>query len=815
MFLHYLKIITRHLLRNKWLSFLKLFSLTLGLCAFIIVMVINYSERTWEHHWEDVENIYVLKNDFGLGGSKRFSELLASNFLRNEPVSGMDSRVAHPTNPEKPSGNPANIYSLGITDENFFKIFTYRVIAGDLADFSKYPDAIVISENLSENLFGHEPAIGKTISIPANEVSQEDNIQSTSSFKLFKVVAVVEDPSPRSEISMQIYVKFLPQDNPSTNILLNTKIFIKLNKSITKVEYQKHINNMFDSHYGALHASIVKWSDTELQKHKPELLKITDIHLDKDLNPGKNTSLWILYLIATAVLLVSLVNYINMVISSQLQRQKEIAIYRLAGSSYGNLFLLFLIEAFLFLIVAFVITLAFTQPLLPWLFQLLSIPSDFSIRHFGQLWVYLASLLGIISVLLALFPLLSIKNTMPARILSANQYTERKDTRMLRYAFLCIQFFAAACFTIAAGIMSLQIHHALNQDLGYSYKNIHQFHFQGFISVDQKTALIQELKKNSNVLGASRMASGISSNNQLTFISRIDTPKEKAVGLHTIYIADFEIFNTYGIHIIAGSLPEKSKASNQALGDAVICEQSLNALGFSSAESAINQKINFYFPDAEAPAEIRIAAVSNRILPGGLLSTPVNCIFWNAITADASIPFSVRYKKGTHQETLKYLNETAIRIVGTEPINWKLQDEIEGSIKQEKLINQFLQAFLLIILIICLLGIYGVSSLDAQKRKKEIALRKLHGANRCDIIQLLSKRFLLFIVIAHLAAMPVALYFMSGWIKEFSNQIDLIVWGSIMTLVSALAVFLLTNAIVTAHTFRVVSARPADTLKAE
>jgi putative ABC transport system permease protein len=814
MFLHYLKIISRHLLRNKWLSFLKLFSLTLGLCAFIIVMVINYSERTWEHHWQDAENIYALKSDFGLGGSQKFSELLKSNLLQDELVSSLYSRVAHPVNLEKPAGNSAT-YMMGITDENFFKIFNTRVAAGDLANFSNSPDAIVISKDLSESLFGREPAIGKTLGIPANEASQDDNTQAASPFRLFTVVAVIENPSPRSETAMQAYINFLPQENPPTDILLNTKTFVKLKKGLTKEEYHQHINKMFDAHYVALHAGAITLSGAELQKHKPELLTITNIHLHKDLNPGKNTSLWILYLIAAAVLLVSLVNYINMVMSSQLQRQKEIAIYRLAGSSYSSLFFLFLTDTLIFLIAGFGITLAITQPVMPWLFKVLSIQSDFSIQYFGQLGAHLTSFLVITSLVLAAFPLLLIKNIMPARILSANQYTERKDTRILRHGFLCFQFFAAACFAIAAGIMSLQIHHALNQDLGYSYKNIQQFHFQGSVSVDQKTALVTELTKSQNILAVSRMASGISNYDQLILASKIDTPQEKAVGLHTIYIADYEVFNTYEIKIIAGSLPEKQVKQDQSPGDAVICEQSLETLGFSNAESAVNQKLNFYFSELRPPMEIRIAAVSKRILLGGLLSKPNNCIFWNVITPEAPIPFSVRYKEGSLQETLNLLKETAKRVVGTEPLDWSLKDEIEGSIKQEKLINHFLQAFLLIILIICLLGIYGVSSLDAQKRKKEIALRKLHGAKRWNIIQLLSKRFLLFIVIAHLAAMPVALYFMSGWIKEFSNQIDLIVWGSIMTLVSALAVFLLTNAIVTAHTFRVVSARPADTLKAE
>jgi putative ABC transport system permease protein len=815
MFLHYLKIITRHLLRNKWLSFLKLFSLTLGLCAFIIVMVINYSERTWDHHWEDAGSIYVLKNDFGIGGSQKFSEFLKFNLLQDELVSGIYSRVAHPTNMEKPEGNSAT-YMMGITDENFFQIFNTQVIAGNLTDFSNSPDAIVITKGLSENLFGREPAIGKTLGIPANEASQDDHTQSTSPFKLFKVVAVIENPSPRSEIAMQAYIKFSPSgENSSINILLDTKTFIKIKKGITKADYQKHINNMFYSHYGALHSATITLSKSELQKHKPELLSITDIHLDKDLNRGKSTALWILYLIAAAVLLVSLVNYINMVISSQLHRQKEIALYRLTGSSYTNLFFLFLSETLIFLIAGLGITLAIIQPAMPWLFKILSIPSDFNIKHLGELWVYLSSLLVITSLVLAVFPLFSIKNTMPARILSANQYTERKDTRILRYGFLCFQFFAAACFAIAAGIMSLQIYYALNQDLGYSYKNVHQFHFQGAMSVDQKITLVTELKKNQKILGVSRMASGISNNSQLILASKIDAPKEKAVGLHTIYIADYEVFNTYEIKIIAGSLPEKQIKQNQPSGDAVICEQSLGTLGFSSAESAVNQKLNLYFSDTQPPTEIRIAAVSKRILPGGLLSTPVNCIFWNVITPEAPVPFSVRYKEGSLQETLKLLKETAMRVAGSEPVDWSLKDEIEGSIKQEKLINQFLQTFLLIILIICLLGIYGVSSLDAQKRKKEIALRKLHGAKRWNIIQLLSKRFLLLILIAHSAAMPVALYFMSRWIKEFSNQIDLILWGSILTLASALAVFLLTNAIVTAHTFKVVSAHPADTLKAE
>lgn len=809
MFLHYLKIITRHLLRNKWLSFLKLLSLTLGLCAFLIVMVINHSERTWDHNWEDAENIYVLKSKFGIGGSQHFSDVLASNRLQNESITGVIGRAVHPSNSENSVNDSGNTYSMGLTDEAFFEVFKPLVITGNLSDFSKTPDAIVIVQGLSETLFGKDSPIGKTISIPANEASPEDNVESSSSFKLFKVVAVIDNPSPRSSIAKYAYIKKFPYKIDSSRQFLNTQVFVKLKRNITREKYQQHLDNMFDIHYqptGALN---------DLPKHKPTLLAITDINLDIDLNPGKNTTLWILYLIAAAVLLVSLVNYINMVISSQLQRQKEIALYRLVGSSYSSLFFLFFIESLVFLIAAFAVTLASTQPVLPWLFKLLSIPSDFSIKHFGQLWGYLVSLLTIMSILLALFPLLSIKNTMPARILSANQYTERKDTRILRYAFLCFQFFAAACFSIATGIMSLQIHHALNRDLGYTYKNVRQFHFQGFVSVDQKTALIQELKKNPNILGVSRMASGISSNNQITQVSAVDTPKEKAIGLHTIYIADFDVFNTYDINIIAGSLPEKTIRSANSPGDAVICEQSLSALGFADAKSAVNQKINLYFSDMGTPLQTRIAAVTSQISSGGLLSAPVNCIFWNAITPDAGIPFSIRYKEGSLEETRKLIRETAMKIVGTEPIDWSLQGEIEESIKQEKLVNQFLYAFLIIILLICLLGIYGVSSLDAQKRKKEIALRKLHGANRLDIIRLLSKRFLLFILLAHAAAMPVGFYFMSDWLNEFPNQINLLAWSFSLTLASVVVVFALTSAIATMHTFRIVSARPAETLKAE
>ena len=809
MFLHYINIISRHLIRNKWLSFLKLLSLTLGLCAFIIVMVINHSERTWDNHWEDAENIYVLKSEFGIGSSQHFSDVLASNKLQNELVTGLVGRAVHPSNYESSATSSGNTYSMGITDEAFFEVFKPRIITGNLSDFTKTLDAIVIARGLSENLFGNDSAIGKTISIPANEASPEDNSESSVSFKLFKVVAVIDNPSPRSSIAKSAYIKKFPYNIDSSRQFLNTHIFVKLKKNISREQYQQHLDQMFNAHYqptGAL---------ADLPKHKPRLLAITDINLDKNLNPGKNTTLWILYFIAAAVLLVSLVNYINMVISSQLQRQKEIALYRLAGASYSSLFLLFLAEALVFLIAAFAVTLAITQPILPWLFKLTSIPSDFSIQHFGQLWVYLVSLLIIMSILLALFPLLSIKNTMPARILSANQYTERKDTRILRYAFLCFQFFAAACFSIAAGIMSLQIHHSLNRDLGYSYKNILQFHFQGFVSVDQKTALAQELKNNPTILGVSRMAAGISSNSQLTKMSATGIPKEKAVDLHTIFIADFDVFDTYAIEIIAGSLPKESIKSSSAPGDAVICEQSLNALGFVDAESAVNQKINFYFSEVDAPTVVRVAAVTNRILPGGLVSTPVNCIFWNAITPEAPIPFSLRYKEGNLDEALKFLKETSMKIVGTEPLHWSLKDEIEGSIKQEKLVNQFLYAFLVIILTICLLGIYGVSSLDAQKRKKEIALRKLHGANRWDIVQLLSKRFLAFILIAHAAAMPVGLYFMSDWLKEFPNQINLLVWGFALTILSVAVVFALTSAISALHTFRVVSARPADTLKTE
>ncbi len=650
MFLHFLKIIRRHLLRNKWLSFLKLLSLTLGLCAFIIVMVVNYSERTWDQDWPDAESIYILKSGTGLNSERNLASELSIHPFKDEMITGLSRTIVTPIS-ELSQKQLGEQLSLGITDIKFFNIFKPKIIKGDLSRFDA-PDSIVISQFVADKLFGNENSIGNNLGIVAGQLASGTESQANSAIKQFKVIAVIENPSARSSISTNLYISNQPLESKNKSVVFSTNVFIKLNNSIKESEYENHVNGVINDFFNRIDPN----DDHGLFSSK--LLSIIDIHLDKDLNPGKDFALWILYSIAASVLLVSLVNYINLVISSQLKRQKEFALYRLTGSSYINMFFLFFTEALLYLSISLILTLAITQPLLPWLFKLLAIQSDIGIRHFGQLWLYLFCLLSITSLLLAALPLYSIKHAMLARTLSANQYSERKETRLLRHAFLCFQFFSAACFGIAAGIMSLQIHHALNIDRGYSYKNILQIHFQGFVSSDQRTALIQELKQNSNILAISRMAAGITSDSQLSQVSALDTPKEKSVGLHTIHIADFEVFDTYSIKIIAGSLPKNLVRTNyNSPGDVVLCKQSLSALGFTTPEEAIDQKINFHFLNSSLP--LRIVAVTDHITAGGLLSPPINCLFWNSITPDAGIPFSIKYKEGYRDEALNL--KTAVK----------------------------------------------------------------------------------------------------------------------------------------------------------
>ena len=793
---NYLKFTFRNLTRHKVYSFINLFGLALSLACVILIMLWVQHELSYDRFHEKADNIFMVLRGEEETVMAPTCYLLAPSLVAELPEIINATRFAQTPETEKVlfrSGEKAFEENISFTDSHFFEIFSFPFLKGIPESALEGPTSVVITEKTAKKYFGNQEAFGQSIQMFLFGVKIP-----------MSITGVIKDIPSNSHIDCDIFVTFRAMSflgidlegwdwgnqMPFTYILTKDNSDIEdLASKITACEIRNR-------------------PDEDLEKLFYSLLPLKNIHLQaKNIkffaSTGNSKYVYIFTVIAFIILLIACVNYTNLSMALSLKRAKEIGVRKVVGANRRMLIKQLLGETIILSFLALLLAVLLVQFFMPAFNQLSG--KSLTIHYFDIRFligaVFIALFTGILS---GYYPALILSSFHPAKILKAKSSLDLKGMA-LRKGLVVFQFSLSIILIISTIIVFNQLFFIKNSDIGYDRDHILCVRIASDMS-GTYDVLKNELLKNPDILGVSR-AEPLDAN----VITNTDSVKwrgkeENKMQYFRVLRTDYDFASTYDIKIEEGRFYSPEFPAD-ATGSYVINEAAAKVMGL---ESPVGEEISLW----ESKGSI-IGVVSDFHFGSFHQSIePLLIIISSGRLQNLYLRLlSVRFRPGTLQSSMKYVADKWKAIIPDMPYDYYfLNDALNTRYKAEQRMGILFRYFTILAIFIACLGLYGLTSISAEQKIKEIGIRKVLGASASNITVMLSKEFLKWVVLANFIAWPVAWYVMNMWLQNFAYRIH-IGWGTFF-LAGALAVAI---ALITVsfQAFRAATANPVDSLRYE
>jgi putative ABC transport system permease protein len=790
MFKNYFKIALRNLTRFKIYSFINIAGLAVGMACSILIILFVLDELNYDRFHKNSDRIYRLSREW---------------FNQDGTSSLHLARVAPPIGPLLKNDFPNAIEEMtriiydwetlvkvddksfieeGFfwAEENFFKVFSFKLLKGNTSTALSEPYSCVITESTAKKYFGDENPVGKTILYGG-----EDN---------FKVTGVVEDIPKNSHFKFDLLGSFITLndyigiENLTRNWGSNNYVtYLLLPKNFPVIELEKQIPGFLDKHISQLvidetgNPPAVQPSKV----NKLHLWKLTDIHLHSQLTTeleenGNINDVYIFSITALLILLIAYINFMNLATARSAKRAREIGMRKVLGAYKRQLMLQFIGESLIISFIALFFAIVIVEAALPFFNNF--IDKQLSLNYFGNPTIILGLvgltlLVGLISGSYPAF-LLSSFNTI--KVLKGNNSSSRKST--FRTVLVVSQFTISIALIICMGIVYSQMEYFRSKDLGYDKSRIVLLPSSDEIKTNIESVKSQ-LYENPKILNitSSRL---VPSNMLLNSWGGQIVSDDKAEPL-TFRLAvdevDHDFIKTYNLQIIAGRDFSREFGTDDTsafiLNEAAVKQLSWNPL------EAIGKRMNYGNRSGE------IIGVVNNFHFESLHNKIVPVIFLLSKTGNNQ--FSVKISGNDITRTIEFLKKKWSQFRPDYPFEYKfLEDQLDELYTSEKTLGDIFGIFSMLAVIIACLGLFGLASFAAEQRTKEIGIRKVLGATVSGIVVLFSIEFLKLVIISNLIAWSLAYYAMNSWLEDFAYKTDMSIWIFILSGLVAILIALLT-----------------------
>jgi len=774
---NYLKITLRNLKRQKGYTFINLAGLSVGIaCALLILLVVQY-EFKYESNHKNADRIFRLNMEHHRPeGIQRVtsSPVPLAETLHNElPEITHFTRMNNMSQILMAYENHKFYEDVSFADPGILEMFTFPLLSGNEQTALQDANSVIITESIAKKYFGNTDPQGKTM-VLANSVS-------------LQVTGVMQDHPLYSNIRPDFLVSFatlkgLAPDSYFQNWLSQQiKSFIMLPEKHSPAEVEKKIQDIFSQH--------VREDDNRTVR----LDQLSRMHLFSNAEPtGNINSLYILLIVGGLILVVACINFMNLATARSSNRAKEVGLRKVVGAARKQLIRQFVGESLIYtaisIFLAFFLCLAF----LPVLNNLTgqSVLSKDLIS--GGILAGTAGIFLLVGILSGSYPAFFLSAFQPAGVLRGSHKGGYQGA-LFRKILVVVQFAISIILIISTIIFSKQLNYLLNKPLGFEKDQV-------VIIRNDRNALgrdLQPLKsallKNPHiggVTGSYMLPSSIGMYNEVTW--------EGAVNNELIEIihnrVDYDFLNTYGITLIAGRNFSPEFGSDLRTDDStaqsiIINEEAARRFGW---EDPIGKKVFQIFGERRIPFNVigvvkdfHFTSLRESIQPLKLFLSTQNNRY-----------ISVKIQTEDISESMKFIEKTWTEIFPDIPFDYFFYDSVferryQSEANQRKLFGYFSG---LAVFIGCL-GLLGLAAYAAERRTKEIGIRKVLGASPSRIIKLLSKDFSYLVLTANLIAWPAAYLAMRHWLNGFAYRIELshqwiffILAGSLALVIALLSV---------------------------
>jgi putative ABC transport system permease protein len=831
MWRNYWTVAVRALAKSKIYSVINIAGLAIGMAACILILLYIRYERSYDKWLPDVENTYQLQSWYphpkdGVPGFFQMGTYVAQPYVQKDFPQVERTAYIQDSGPVfLKDGQAQSTKSWMFTNDDFLKVVNLPLLAGTTLTA---PETAVITQSEAIRRFGTDQVVGRTLSIITRGVTHD-----------MKITGVMKDLPKNSSMKIEAVLRLdfnrfyadAPEFLTKCWGCQSGYVFVKMRPGtdVGQIEAQMPAwekRNIPDEPNG----DIIYNSGDDEDWH---FVNLKDVHLGKaqeaTMTPGNDArSIATFAIIALLILGMAIVNFTNLATARASQRAREVALRKVLGATRRQLIVQFVAESILISAVAMLLALALAELLVRPFAAFLD--ADIALSYFGADGVLLPAigLTLVVGIVSGLYPAFFLSRFQPAQVLKANRSAaETPGSGRLRTALVVMQFAVSIGLIICTAVIYGQTVYARHVDPGYKRDHILQMEELGRAQLWSRVeGYVQQVKRVPGVIDAGLTDIGVNTdNNNNSGIIPPGSNRQVNIGQYNVGEG---FFNAMGLTLKAGrwfdpkrpiddmTIPyPQDKAVEKEIAqrgvNVVLNEYAAKKLGFKSPEDAVGKVLKSEIIGEEyGLVNITVIGVvgDSRFRS---VRKPIDPIMFRKISTGPGW-LIVRYR-GDPETVRASLERQWKQFTNEVPFSAKFSDDIMAEMyKKEDARAQMFAAFALLAVIIGCLGLFGLAAFTAQRRTKEIGIRKVLGARTRDIVRLLVWQFSRPVLVANVIAWPVAWWLMRDWLNGFDQRIPL---TPVPFLIAAAVALGIAVATVVGHSVKVARANPIHALRYE
>lgn len=783
---NYLKIAFRNLAKYKFISFINLFGLTVGLACCMLILVYILNELSFDKYNSQAKDIYRVTRTFRnpeTGATSLtlstiappFGPLLQNDFKEIKKITRLLDNNPAPLRYEDKIFSEQHVF---FADENLFDVFDVKLLKGNPAKALSDPFSVMMTDEMAKKYFGNDDPMNKVI-----RMNNQFNLKVTGIFQPFPSNSHVHPGMMISFNTLKdsaVYGERNLQTNWGNNAFFT---YLLLPEKYNAKNLETQFPAFLDRHiHEGEKFKTSQWTSLALQK-------LTDIHLysHTDYEAEENGDIKRVYIfsaIALFILLIACINYMNLSTARSTLRAREIGIRKTVGALRKEIITQFLIESVLISWMAMILALALTWVALPWLNKLSGQQLNADVLFSGKVLTVIFIIPFIVGVVSGIYPALFMSSFQPVKVLKG-LFKAGGANISFRKVLVTAQFAISIILIISTAVVFKQIRYMQQKSLGFDREHIVTMNYNSALN-DRFDAFRQELISNSNIKNvarSSRIPTGRLLDAMGTRLNRGDSLVPVSADIKFVS-ADQEFIATYGVKVVAGRGFSRDYSTDTSAF--LINEAAVQALGLKTNDNAIGKDIGYGNRRGKLIGVINdfhFESMHQKIVPLILL-VPRGAGYGR---------ISVKIAGNNIPAALTQLESTWHKFLPDAPFEYNFLDENFARLyAAEQKQGTLFTVFACIAIFIACLGLFGLSAFAITQRIKEIGIRKVLGASTSNIVTLLSTDFLKLVIIASVIAFPVAWYAMNQWLADFAYRTSIPWWLFILAGVLAACIALFT-----------------------
>lgn len=781
---NYFKIAWRSLKKQPFFTFLNIFGLAIGMAGSLLICLYIYDELNYDTMYPDADRIYRINTDIKFGGEvgehSEVSAPLAKTVVKDIPQVEMATRFRNNYGLLiRKTDADANIKEEETTfvDDSFFEMFGLDLIVGDPKTALKEPNTLILTKTAAEKHFPVNEALGQTLLLD-NDITY--------------VVTGVIDDLPKNSI-LRNHSVFMSMSSYADSFVNNWGnnnyyTFIKLLPTANIEDVQEPLQAILKNYILPFVQQMIPGLTEENflasgNYYNFGTINLKDIHLHShrfpELSPnGSIQDVYILSFIALFLILLASVNFMNLSTAQSLKRAKEVGIRKTLGSSKIELISQFLAESGLITFVSLVIAVTIAAILLPFFNDLsgkvITVPYENPL-----FWLILLVSTLILGLFSGMYPAFFMSKFIPVDVLKGGG-EQSAGGRNIRSLLVVFQFAISVFLIVATLVVFQQLDFIQNKDLGYTKDRILVVNDVRVMG-EQRASFKEQVQQLASVKSTtlSSFFPTPSNRSSSSFLQEGAMEQDKAIQMQH-WRVDYDYISTLDFEIIAGrDFDRKFRTDSLSI---IINESAVSVLGVTPEEalgkrvtSDLGQEYPVFYSVIGVVKDFHYESLRENV---GALGIRIGSL---------SNALAVKVNAGDYGSTISSIERIWKMMAPGQIFDYYfIEESFNATYDAEQRLGRIFITFTLLSILIACLGLFGLAAFNAERRTKEVGIRKVLGANVGQITYKLSIDFLKLVAISILVSLPLAWYAMSKWLEDFECRIEM-GWG-VFVLATVLAV---------------------------